>query len=57
MADRIFLRFVTTQGNFLMSATFTSEEQTSREQKSNDDKILDTALNLCKKNVEEKKGL
>lgn len=40
-----------------MTATFTSEEQTSSEQKSNDDRILDTALNLCKKNVEERKGL
>lgn len=34
---------------------FTSEDDQS-EQKSNDDKILDTALNLCKKSVEEKKG-
>lgn len=35
---------------------FTSEDGPN-EQKSNDDKILDTALNLCKKSVEEKKGL
>lgn len=55
--NRNFLRYVTTQGNVLMTATFTSEEQTSSEQKSNDDRILDTALNLCKKNVEERKGL
>lgn len=38
-----------------MNATiFTSED--GSEQKSNDDKILDTALNLSKKNVEEKRG-
>jgi len=34
---------------------FTNEEDPA-EQKSNDDKILDTSLNLCKKNVEEKRG-
>lgn len=48
-------RCVTAKGSILNSIFFTSEDDQS-EQKSNDDKILDTALNLCKKNIEEKKG-
>ncbi|CRK96809.1 CLUMA_CG010028, isoform B [Clunio marinus] len=49
------VKCVTTKGSMINSAIFTSEDGPN-EHKSNDDKILDTALNLCKKNVEEKKG-
>lgn len=48
-------RCVTAKGSIINSTIFTSEDGPN-EQKSNDDKILDTAMNLCKKNVEEKKG-
>ncbi|CAO1399696.1 unnamed protein product [Diamesa serratosioi] len=49
------VKCVTAKGSILNSTLFTNEDDQS-EQKSNDDKILDTALNLCKKNIEEKKG-
>lgn len=48
-------RCVTTKGSIINATIFTSEDGPN-EQKSNDDKILDTALNLSKKNVEEKRG-
>jgi hypothetical protein len=46
---------VTTKGSVVNSTIFTTEDSSS-EHKSNDDRILDTALNLCKKNTEEKQG-
>ena len=46
---------MTTKGSIINAAIFTSEDS-QNEQKSNDDKILDTALSLCKKNVEAKRG-
>lgn len=48
-------RCVTTKGSIINATIFTSEDGPN-ELKSNDDKILDTALSLCKKNVEEKRG-
>lgn len=47
---------MTAKGSVINSVIFTSEDGPN-EQKSNDDKILDTALNMCKKHVEEKQGL
>ncbi|KAL7026979.1 hypothetical protein ACKWTF_005254 [Chironomus riparius] len=49
------VKCVTTKGSIINAAIFTSEDS-QNEQKSNDDKILDTALSLCKKNVEQKQG-
>lgn len=50
------IRSVTSKGTVITSMIFTSEEGDS-EMKSNDDRILETALQLCRKNVEEKRGL
>lgn len=47
-------RLVTTKGHQIK--TFISSEDDSSDQKSNDDKILDTALNLCKSNTEKRIG-
>lgn len=44
------IKCVTTKGSILNSSVFTLEE--SENQISNDDKILQTALNLCKNNVD-----
>lgn len=48
-------RCVTTKGSVLTSSIFTVEDDTD-EQKSNDNKILDTVSSLCKNNVEETRG-
>ncbi|KAG5684203.1 hypothetical protein PVAND_013442 [Polypedilum vanderplanki] len=50
------VKCVTTKGSIINATIFTSEDGPANEQKSNDDKILDTALSLCKKNVDEKRG-
>lgn len=47
-------RLVTTKGHQLK--TFIASEDDTYEQKSNDDKILETALNLCKTTREELRG-
>lgn len=49
------LRCVTTKGSILNTSAFTFEDDVG-EQKSNDDRILETALNLCRNHVEEKRG-
>lgn len=46
---------MTTKGSVLNSSTFTAEDDNS-EQMSNDDKILTTALNLCKNHLDKKTG-
>lgn len=48
-------RCVTTKGSVLNTSTFTAEDDNS-EQMSNDDKILTTALNLCKNHLDKKTG-
>lgn len=50
----LICRCVTTKGSILNSSVFTLEE--SENQISNDDKILQTALNLCKNNVDRYEG-
>lgn len=47
-------RLVTTKGHQIK--TFIASEDDTTDQKSNDDKILDTALNLCKFHAEERIG-
>lgn len=49
------LKCVTTKGTILKTSTFTVEADAG-ELKANDDRILETALNLCRKHVEEKRG-
>ncbi|XP_063703273.1 telomerase-binding protein EST1A isoform X2 [Culicoides brevitarsis] len=48
------VKLVTTKGHQIK--TFISSEDDSSEPKTNDDKILDTALNLCKPNAEKRIG-
>uniref|UniRef100_A0A336N3P0 CSON005905 protein n=2 Tax=Culicoides sonorensis TaxID=179676 RepID=A0A336N3P0_CULSO len=48
------VKLVTTKGHQMK--TFIVSEDDSADQKSNDDKILDTALNLCKSHKEERIG-
>ncbi|XP_055644109.1 telomerase-binding protein EST1A isoform X2 [Toxorhynchites rutilus septentrionalis] len=48
------LKCVTTKGTILKTSTFTSEDDVG-EQKSNDDRILETALNLCRNHTEKKR--
>ncbi|XP_021694561.1 uncharacterized protein LOC5579825 isoform X4 [Aedes aegypti] len=49
------LKCVTTKGSILNTSTFTAEDGDDV-QMSNDDRILKTALNLCRDHVEEKRG-
>lgn len=48
-------RCVTTKGSILNTSTFTAEDDEDV-QMSNDDRILKTALNLCREHAEEKRG-
>ncbi|XP_049299967.1 telomerase-binding protein EST1A isoform X2 [Anopheles funestus] len=47
------LKCVTTKGSILKTSTFTVEDDVG-DLKSNDDRILETALNLCRHNVKDK---
>ncbi|KXJ78569.1 hypothetical protein RP20_CCG004260 [Aedes albopictus] len=49
------LKCVTTKGSILNTSTFTAEDGDDV-QMSNDDRILKTALNLCREHAEEKRG-
>ncbi|XP_065077390.1 telomerase-binding protein EST1A isoform X2 [Ochlerotatus camptorhynchus] len=49
------LKCVTTKGSILNTSTFTAEDDEDV-QMSNDDRILKTALNLCREHAEEKRG-
>ncbi|XP_058832395.1 uncharacterized protein LOC131690537 isoform X2 [Topomyia yanbarensis] len=49
------LKCVSSKGTILNTFTFTSEDDVG-EQKSNDDRILETALKLCRNHAEEKRG-
>ncbi|XP_055539477.1 uncharacterized protein LOC129726593 isoform X2 [Wyeomyia smithii] len=49
------LKCVTSKGSIMTRSAFTSEDDDG-EQKSNDDRILETAMNLCRNHAEEKRG-
>ncbi|XP_053691492.1 telomerase-binding protein EST1A [Sabethes cyaneus] len=49
------LKCVTSKGSVMTRSAFTSEDDDG-EQKSNDDRILETAMNLCRNHTEEKRG-
>uniref|UniRef100_A0A182SNG0 PINc domain-containing protein n=1 Tax=Anopheles maculatus TaxID=74869 RepID=A0A182SNG0_9DIPT len=49
------LKCVTTKGSILKTSNFTVEDDDG-DLKSNDDRILETALNLCRHNVKEKQA-
>lgn len=43
-----YVKCITTKGTFLPSTTFTTEDDTTADVMTNDDKILATCLTLCK---------